>query len=183
MKGPITGLDIGHVSKKKMKKLLKKRRRQHKKEQKLWRKEIRKRRRRIEKKEYERTHVTLKGKKIRWRRCPQPGCNNRVQVIRKSDKVHACWLCLLRLALGRNKDRFDDHTPTQRRKAKEWYETQHPKYKKFKKNLKKRQKQLAKQKKRAEYLRAQRTMRKQRDNFMLIVKHRTEQLKREFRDA
>ena len=183
MKGPITGLDIGHISKKRLKKLQKKRRQQLDNEHQQWRKEIRKRQRQKEKKEFLRTHRTLKGTKIRWKRCPQKGCSNRVQVTSKHTQVMSCGLCTMRLALGRIKDRFDDHSPTQRRKAAEFYTTQHPNYKVFKKNLKKRQKQLAKQKKRAEFLRAHHAMRRQRDNFMIIVKHRSEQLKREFRDA
>ncbi len=182
MKGPITGLDIGQISKKRLKKLAKIRRKQEHRAYKQWRKDIRKRQRRVEKDEYERTHVSLTGKKVRWKKCPQKGCTNRVPVLLKSSQVVACGLCTMRLALGRIKDRFDDHSPTQRRKVKEWYEIYHPKYKSLKKNLKKRQKQMIKRRKRAEFLRAQRTLRKQRDNFMLLVQHRSKALQREPRD-
>lgn len=184
MKGPITGLDIGHISKPRLKKLLKKRRKLLKKERKVWRKEIRKRKRKLEKTLFLRTHRTLKGTKVRWKKCPQKGCHNRVPVASKSSEVISCGLCSMRLALGRNKDRFTGHrTPTQRRKLKEFWEEQHPKFKKFKKDLKKIQKEKVKKRKRAIKLAAERSLRKQRDQFMLIVESRSRALKREPRNG
>lgn len=116
MVGEITGLDLGSISKKRMRELLEARKEQRRAERKEQRKEIKKRKRR------ERKRLKKLLKKKRFKRCQQKGCSRKVyNISSRTKEVVACERCLFEIFHGMKKNTYPDYPDDRMKMNAGWF--------------------------------------------------------------